>query len=113
MSSFNYAARDEAVRHNVYASVRRRDGLPHAAFAHYWRDVHATLCARLPGLGFYVQQHFARDGGANLWPVADGLRRIDCRAGWISRTWFCVARRSGGLRGRRNNSIRGRSEFIR
>jgi hypothetical protein len=61
MSSSDYAARDAAVRHNVYASVRKRDGLPHDLFAHYWRDVHATLCARLPGLGFYVQQHFDRD----------------------------------------------------
>jgi hypothetical protein len=77
MTSTDYSARDEAVRHNVYASVRRRDGLPHDTFVTYWRDVHATLCSRLPGLGFYVQQHFARDGGANLWPVADGVRRID------------------------------------
>ena len=77
MSTINYSARDNVVRHNVYASVRRRDGLPHEDFANYWRDVHATLCSRLPGLGFYVQQHFARDGGANLWPVAEGVRRID------------------------------------
>jgi hypothetical protein len=77
MSSIDYSDRDKAVRHNVYASVRRRDGLPHETFATYWRDVHATLCSRLPGLGFYVQQHFARDGGANLWPLADGVRPIN------------------------------------
>jgi hypothetical protein len=73
----DYSARDKAVKHNVYASVRRRDGLSHERFGHYWRDVHSTLCSRLPGLGFYVQQHFDREGGANLWPVADGVRRID------------------------------------
>ena len=77
MLPIDYSARDKAVRHNVYASVRRRDGLPHETFTNYWRDVHATLCSRLPGLGFYVQQHFARDGGSNLWPVTDGVRRID------------------------------------
>ena len=73
----DYSSRDAAVRHNVYASVRRRDGLPHDLFAHYWRDVHSTLCSRLPGLGFYVQQHFDRNRTADLWPIADGVRRID------------------------------------
>jgi hypothetical protein len=76
MSTIDYSERDERVRRNVYASVRRRDGLPHDLFANYWRDVHATLCSRLPGLDFYVQQHFDRDHTANLWPVADGVRRI-------------------------------------
>ncbi len=77
MSTIGHSGRDERVRHNVYASVRRRDGLPHDLFANYWRDVHATLCSRLPGLDFYVQQHFDRGHTANLWPVADGVRRID------------------------------------
>jgi hypothetical protein len=76
MSTQDYSARDKAVRHNIYASVRRRDGVPHDLFATYWRDVHATLCSRLPGLGFYVQQHFDRNHTANLWPFADGLRPI-------------------------------------
>lgn len=74
--STDYASRDEAVRHNVYASVRRRDGLPKELFQNYWRDVHATLCSRLPGLGFYVQQHFDRDHHADLWPIAPAVRRI-------------------------------------
>jgi EthD domain len=72
----NYSQRDDNVRHGVYASVRKRDGLPHELFSNYWRDVHATLCSRLPGLGFYVQQHFDRNHTANLWPLADGMRRI-------------------------------------
>jgi hypothetical protein len=76
MSTTDYSARDKRVRRNVYASVRRRDGLPQHLFANYWRDVHATLCSRLPGLDFYVQQHFDRDHTANLWPVADGVRCI-------------------------------------
>lgn len=76
MNRTDFSARDKVVRHNIYASVRRRDGLPQALFAHYWRDVHATLCARLPGLNFYVQQHFDRDHHANFWPLADGMQRI-------------------------------------
>lgn len=76
MSTPDYSARDGAVKHNVYASVRRRDGVSHDQFVNYWRDVHSTLCSRLPGLGFYVQQHFDREGGANLWPLAAGVKRI-------------------------------------
>ncbi|MGI4879344.1 MAG: hypothetical protein ACRYG4_17870 [Janthinobacterium lividum] len=76
MSTIDYSGRDDRVRRNVYASVRRRDGLPQELFSNYWRDVHATLCSRLPGLDFYVQQHFDRDHTANLWPVADSVRRI-------------------------------------
>lgn len=76
MTKPDYAARDASVRHNVYASVRKRDGLPYDLFANYWRDVHATLCSRLPGLGFYVQQHFDRNHTANLWPMAEGVRPI-------------------------------------
>ena len=76
MSAQDYSQRDQNIRHNIYASVRKRDGLPRELFANYWRDVHATLCSRLPGLGFYVQQHFDRNHTANLFPVADGVRRI-------------------------------------
>ena len=77
MTANDFSARDCAVKHNVYASVRRRDGVPQELFASYWRDVHSTLCSRLPGLGFYVQQHFDRNRGANLWPIAEGVRRIN------------------------------------
>ena len=76
MLEIDYSGRDENVRHNIYASVRKRDGLPHELFANYWRDVHATVCSRLPGLGYYVQQHFDRDHTANLFPMAEGVRRI-------------------------------------
>jgi hypothetical protein len=76
MATPDYSARDKTVKHNIYASVRRRDGLSHERFSNYWRDVHSTLCSRLPGLGFYVQQHFDREGGANLWPIVAGVSRI-------------------------------------
>ena len=77
MARIDYSERDKVVRQNVYASVRKRDGLPHDLFANYWRDVHATLCSRLPGLHFYVQQHFDRNHNANLWPTADGVARVE------------------------------------
>jgi hypothetical protein len=76
MSIHDYSERDKAVRHNIYISVRRRDGVPHDLFATYWRDAHSTLCSRLPGLGFYVQQHFDRGHTANLWPLTNGVRPI-------------------------------------
>lgn len=31
----DFSARDKAVKHNVYASVRRRDGVSHESFANY------------------------------------------------------------------------------
>lgn len=77
MPTQDFSERDKTVAHNIYASVRRRDGLPHDLFATYWRDVHSTLCSRLPGLNFYVQQHFDRNHFANFWPVAKGVARID------------------------------------
>ncbi|MGP8435020.1 EthD domain-containing protein [Paraburkholderia fungorum] len=79
MNQRDFSGRDTVIKHNIYASVRRRDGLPHELFVNYWRDVHSTLCSRLPGLNFYVQQHFDRDYYANIWPIADGIRRIEAK----------------------------------
>ena len=76
-SPIDHTVRDARIRCQTYSVVRRLDGLPHELFAMYWRDVHAPLCARLPGLGYYVQHHFARDRWANLWPVPEGVRRMD------------------------------------
>ncbi|MEH3023613.1 MAG: EthD domain-containing protein [Pseudomonas oryzihabitans] len=61
---------------NSYTTVRRRERVPHELFAHYWRDVHGPLCARLPGLGHYVQYHFNRDQDAHLWPLGPGIQEI-------------------------------------
>jgi hypothetical protein len=73
----DHGARDVAIRHLTYTPIRRRDGVPDAVFDAYWRDVHGPLCARLPGLGYYVQHHLDRDAGANLWPLPDGVAAID------------------------------------
>jgi hypothetical protein len=95
MNMHDFSARDNVVKHNVYASVRRRDGLPQELFANYWRDVHATLCSRLPGLDFYVQQHFDRDHYANFWPLADGMRRIEARLDGSAELGFANLERQG------------------
>jgi hypothetical protein len=62
---------------NSYTTVKRRPRVPHEVFAHYWRDVHGPLCARLPGLGLYIQHHLSREQDAHLWPLADGIQEID------------------------------------
>jgi hypothetical protein len=73
----NFAARDEHIRCLSYGVVRKLAGLPWDLFADYWRDVFGPLCARLPGVGYYVQHHFSQDYRANLWPLPDGIDRMD------------------------------------
>jgi len=78
MTAFpDFSGRDVSIRHLTYTPIRRRDGVPHALFDAYWRDVHGPLCARLPGLGFYAQHHLSRDLTANLWPMPDGVEPMD------------------------------------
>ena len=69
----DYAARDAAIAINSYTTVLRRPQVPHELFATYWRDVHGPLCARIPGLGWYVQNHFDREQDAHLWPAIEGI----------------------------------------
>ncbi|WP_076070735.1 hypothetical protein [Sphingomonas montana] len=69
----DYAARDVTIAINSYTTVLRRDRVPHDVFATYWRDVHGPLCARIPGLGWYVQHHLDRAQDAHLWPAIDGI----------------------------------------
>jgi hypothetical protein len=73
MTNQDYAARDESIRINSYTTVLRREGVPHEVFATYWRDVHGPLCSRIPGLGWYVQNHFSREQDAHLWPEVEGV----------------------------------------
>lgn len=70
----DYAKRDSAISINSYTTVLRRPKVAHDLFATYWRDVHGPLCARIPGLGWYVQNHFDREQDAHLWPALDGIR---------------------------------------
>ena len=77
MNTTNFAARDEQIRCLSYGVMRKLTGLPQDLFAGYWRDVLGTLLARLPGVGYYVQHDFSPDHWANLWPLPDGIRRMD------------------------------------
>jgi hypothetical protein len=70
----DFAARDKNIRCLSYGVTRK---LPQDLFAGYWRDVLGTLLARLPGVGYYAQHHFSPDRSANLWPLPDGIRRMD------------------------------------
>lgn len=57
--------------------LKRKEGMPVEAFQRYWRDVHAPIIARTPGLRRYVQSHSiaeiyddypqAYDGMAEAW----------------------------------------------
>jgi hypothetical protein len=73
----DFAARDEKVRCLSYGVMRKLAGLPQDLFAGYWRDVLGPLLARLPGVGYYVQHHFSQDHRTNLWPLPDGVHRMD------------------------------------
>src|SRR5258708_37560704 len=77
VNTANFAARDENVRCLSYGVLRKLAGLPRDLFADYWRDVLGTLCARLPGISYYVQHHFSHDHWTNLWPLPDGVSRMD------------------------------------
>src|ERR1700722_20390865 len=77
MNTTNFAARDEQIRCLSYGVMRKLTGLPQDLFAGYWRDVLGPLLARLPGVGYYVQHHFSQDHWAHLWPLPDGIRRMD------------------------------------
>jgi len=77
MSPTNYADRDASIQINSYTTVLRRPSVPHDVFATYWRDVHGPLCARIPGLAWYVQNHFNREQDAHLWPSFDGIKPFE------------------------------------
>jgi hypothetical protein len=77
VNTADFAARDERIRSLSYGVLRKHAGLARDLFADYWRDVLGPLCARLPGVAYYVQHHFSHDRRANLWPLPDGVDRMD------------------------------------
>ncbi|MFA0998269.1 MULTISPECIES: hypothetical protein [Pseudomonas syringae group] len=72
----SYGTRDQNIVINSYTTVLRKKGVPHELFATYWRDVHGPLCARLPGLGWYVQHHLSREKDGHLWPIIEGVKPL-------------------------------------
>ena len=73
-TSVDYSNRDQPITINSYTTVLRHPKVPHELFATYWRDVHGPLCSRIPGLGWYVQNHLSRHQDARLWPAMDGIQ---------------------------------------
>lgn len=73
LTALDSSSRDSSIAVNSYTTVLRHPKVPHLLFAAYWRDVHGPLCARIPGLGWYVQYHFAREHDAHAWPVIEGI----------------------------------------
>jgi len=73
LTALDSSSRDHSIAINSYTTVLRHPKVPHELFAAYWRDVHGPLCARIPGLGWYVQYHFAREHDAHLWPLIEGI----------------------------------------
>ncbi|MBF7142661.1 MULTISPECIES: hypothetical protein [Pseudomonas] len=73
LTALDSSSRDRTIAINSYTTVLRHPKVPYALFADYWRDVHGPLCSRIPGLGWYVQYHFAREHDAHLWPQVEGI----------------------------------------
>ena len=73
----DHRERDASIAINSYTTVVGRSTVPEERFRAYWRDVHGPLCSRVPGLGWYVQHHFARQRDAHVWPLPAGVEPID------------------------------------
>jgi hypothetical protein len=72
----DYRERDSAIAINSYTTVVGRASVPEEQFRAYWRDVHGPLCSRVPGLGWYVQHHFARRQDSHLWQAPEGVTAL-------------------------------------
>ena len=60
----------------IVAVVRRKPELAVDAFQHYWRNEHAALVSRLPGLRRYTQSHTLASGYRKRVPAADGIAEL-------------------------------------
>jgi hypothetical protein len=69
----DFGARDSSIAINSYTTVVGRSSVPEERFRSYWRDAHGPLCSRIPGLGWYVQHHFARRQDSHLWLAPEGV----------------------------------------
>lgn len=56
--------------------IRRREDLTHEEFSRYWREVHAPIAARIPGLLKLVQNHARRIPGDRREPDFDGVAEL-------------------------------------
>ena len=80
-------------RYRTVALLGRKPGMSFAQFDTYWREVHAPLAQKVPGVVRYIQRHVVPEGGAgepdNGFGI-DGLVILDYEskeahdAGWAS-----------------------------
>jgi uncharacterized protein (TIGR02118 family) len=54
--------------------VKRKEGLNRQAFSRHWREIHAPLAQRIPGVRRYVQSHILDTPGEE--PPYDGVAEI-------------------------------------
>src|SRR5919106_4672527 len=57
----------------LIGGITRKDGMSVEEFQSYWRDVHAPLIARTPGLRRYIQAHALPQTYEEQPPAYDGL----------------------------------------
>lgn len=84
---------DTSGRVRTVALLSRKPGMTFAEFDTYWRDVHAPLAEKVPGVVRYVQRHIVPDEAAgepdNEFGI-DGLAVLDYESveameqGWAS-----------------------------
>ena len=64
---------------HLLIAFKRKDGLSLADFSRHWREVHAPLAKRMPGLRGYVQNHSSSvvsriqtyDGVVEIWMASE------------------------------------------
>lgn len=72
IKQLDYASRDQKGKIAFYVLLWKRKGISLELFQQYWRNVHGTLCARLPGQYQYWQFHLTPNEGG-IWPAIDGI----------------------------------------
>lgn len=84
---------DEPLR--TISLMWRKPGLSFAQFDAYWRDIHAPLAARVPGIMSYIQRHRvfpagapgaddALDGSPDGFAIIEYANREDFERAWAS-----------------------------
>lgn len=79
---------------HLLLAIKRKNGLSRSDFSHHWREVHAPLAQKLPGLLRYTQNHApiiaskaqAYDGVVEIWmenekAIADAFSSPEYRRG--------------------------------
>ncbi len=60
----------------VISLFRRKQGMSVEDFQHYWRNQHAEIVCRMPGIRRYVQSHTLLSGYRKRTPACDGVAEL-------------------------------------